>query len=351
MYSTRNPLISIAVLILYAMTASNCVADELADKLKSLEEKDAFSGTVLLAQGDEVIFSTAIGLASRRYDVKNKLDTKFNIASMNKMFTAVAILQLVQEGSIKLDDTIDSFVDESWLPSKISSKITVAHLLAHKSGLGDIFVDAFWEKSRLKFRDLADYKPLVVSSELENQPGKQKSYSNVGFLLLGVVIEKASGLAYDDYIMQNVCKPAGMTNTACYAIDKPVPNLAIGYFRKEGEKDWTENTLIHTVKGGPAGGGYSTVEDLFRFSRALTGHKLLDREHTERLLAPNSELGFENEPTPIGRVSGHSGGFFGIMCKLEIHANKDVTAIILSNMDNAGIPVLRAVHAKIRTLK
>ncbi len=351
MRRTRNQFLLAAFCLLFFAFTSIGVADELENKLKSLEEQDAFSGAVLLAKGDEVIFSIAVGEASRRYGVKNRLDTKFNIASMGKMFTAVAILQLVQDGKVKLDDTLDMYADKSWLDPRISSRITLSHLLSHSSGLGDIFIDEFWDASRMKYRELSDYKPLVSSAEPEFQPGQQRSYSNAGFLMLGVVIEAASGKNYHDYIRDNIFQPARMTNTACYEIDKPVPNLAMGYYKKEGERDWSENTLLHLAKGIPAGGGYSTVEDMFQFSRAIRGYKLLDRKHTRMLLNPAKRLGFEHEPTPIGPVVGHSGGFPGIMCKFEIHLNKDVTAIILSNMDNAGVPVLRALHAKIRTLK
>ncbi|MEM9646664.1 MAG: serine hydrolase domain-containing protein [Planctomycetota bacterium] len=350
-HSTRFFVATIALAsFMTQMTPNISPAEELQATLERLAQNDEFSGAVLLAKGDDVLFKAAVGLASRRYNIDNEVDTKFNVGSMNKMFTSVAILQLAQSGKLKLNDPIGKHVDESWLPPETAVRIQIRHLLSHSSGLGDYFVDEFWDTSRLQYLSLDDYKPLVASTKLEFEPGSKKSYSNAGFLLLGKVIEEVSGSNYEDYIRLHICEPAGMQDTACYDIRRPVPNLAKGYYRQEGEKTWTENSLLHTVRGGPAGGGYSTVEDLYRFSRALTTFRLLDREYTKRLLVPSADgqtFGFEHEMTPIGPVVGHSGGFPGIMCKLEIHAKSNITAIILCNLDKGGIPVLRALHQHI----
>ncbi|MCB0616676.1 MAG: beta-lactamase family protein, partial [Phaeodactylibacter sp.] len=159
---------------------------ELEQLLQRLCEQDAFSGTVLVAKGNEVLFTKACGEASKRFHAPNKLDTKFNLGSMNKMFTATAILQLVENGKLALNDPISKYVDESWLPKSITDKVTVYHLLSHTSGLGSYFNDTYWNGSRELYRSVEDFKPLVKGDTLQFEPGERFSYSNTGMLLLGV---------------------------------------------------------------------------------------------------------------------------------------------------------------------
>ena len=205
------------------------MADELDAHIDRLVEADAFSGTVLIAKGGRAIYERAVGLASKRFGAANDMDTKFNLGSMNKMFTAVAIAQLVEDGRLSLDDPLSSYVDESWLAPDVAGKIRIRHMLNHTSGPGSYFNDVFWESSRARFRALDDYKPLIVDETLAFEPGAGWQYSNTAFFLLGVVIEKVTGESYFDHVKQAVFVPAGMTNTDCYEMDRPVPNLAIGY--------------------------------------------------------------------------------------------------------------------------
>ena len=304
----------------------------IAQKAKSGE----YSGAFLLASGDKIEFQTAHGLASRRYVVPNNIETKFNLGSMNKMFTSVAIMQLVQGGKVSLDDTLDQYVGAQWLAKDIAAKIKIKHLLTHTSGLGSYFNAAFSESSRETFRELADYKPLIKSEQLAFEPGTKWKYSNTGMLLLGVVIEKASQENYFAYIRENVYKPAGMANSDSYDMDMPVPNLAIGYVKMNGK--WTNNLYKHVIRGGPAGGGFSTVGDLFRFSNALRANQLLDKKHTQMLIAAKPELnspkygfGFQIWGKPENRVVGHSGGFPGIDSGLKICLDSGYTIASLSN--------------------
>ena len=144
------------------------------------------------------------------------------------------------------------------------------HLLTHTSGLGSYFNDTYWNGSRELYRSVEDFKPLVKGDTLQFEPGERFSYSNTGMLLLGVVIQSATGQDYFDYIRENIYRPAGMNNSDCYEMDFPVENLAIGYIPAPGSPwKWENNLYKHVIKGGPAGGGFSTVEDLFRFAIAL----------------------------------------------------------------------------------
>lgn len=356
-YYRSNRIVRVILISLCTLLTSAAQAETVKDLEALVDElgsKDQFAGAVLIAKGNTVMFKKAAGLASRRFDVPNRIDTKFNIGSMNKMFTAVAVLQLVEQKQLSLNDPLSKFVGPDWLPSKLANQIQIQHLLCHTSGLGDYFTDEFWKASRREYRNLEDFKPLVVTKELAFKPGSKQEYSNTGMHLLGVVIEKVSGQDYHDYVHEHVYTPAGMTNSGCFAMDKPVPNLAIGYYHEEGENDqWTNNLFMHTLRGGPAGGGFSTVEDLFRFSRALVEHKLLNKKHTKMLVTPKPNspsygFGFELENSPIGQIVGHSGGFPGVHAKLEI-VESGYTIVVLSNMDGAGIPVVRMLHTIVAT--
>jgi len=327
------------------------IVKELEAFINRLVEAEVFSGTVLLARDGEVLFKGAYGLASKRFDVPNKIDTKFNLGSMNKMFTGVAIAQLVQRGRLSLDDALGQYLSTDWLPHKISDKIKIKHLLTHTSGLGSYFNDKFMESSRARFRDLDDYKPLIAGETPAFEPGTDWQYSNTGMFLLGVVIEKVSGQSYFDYVRENIYKPAGMANTDCYEMDKPVPNLAIGYSKENGI--WSNNLYKHVVKGGPAGGGFSTVEDLLRFDRALRDHTLLNPEYTEMVWSAKPELhspaygfGFGVGGEPGHGIVGHGGGFAGINSNLDIFLDSGYTAVVMSNHDRGAEPV----KSKIREL-
>lgn len=328
---------------------------ELEQLLERLCGKGAFSGTVLVARGEEVLFTRACGEASKRFHVANRLDTKFNLGSMNKMFTSVAILQLVEKGKIKLEGPISKYVDESWLPRSITDKVTVHHLLSHTSGLGSYFNDTYWNGSRELYRSVEDFKPLVQGDTLEFEPGERFGYSNTGMLLLGVVIQSATGQDYFDYIRENIYKPAGMINSDSYEMDFPVENLAIGYIpAPDSPWGWENNLYKHVIKGGPAGGGFSTVEDLYRFSMALQSGKLVSKASLEKLWAPHTNgygYGFSVEGGPAGKVVGHGGGFPGLNGNLDIFLDKGYTVTVLSNYDNGASPLARRIYELIAGIR
>jgi CubicO group peptidase (beta-lactamase class C family) len=317
---------------------------------------DAFSGTVLLARDDDVLYSHACGEASKRFHVPNNMDTKINLGSMNKMFTATAIVQLVERGQLSYDDPIDRYVDEAWLPAEITSKITIHQLLSHTSGLGSYFNEKFLNDSRLLYRDVDDFKPLVRGDEPAFEPGERFRYSNTGMLLLGVVIESVTGGSYFDYIRQHVYEPAGMESSDCYEMDYPVENLAIGYDPQPGsELGWRNNLFDHVVKGGPAGGGFSTVGDLHRFARALLTGRLVSQSSLDVMWTDKSDAGygygFGVRAGPKGRVVGHSGGFTGINGDLQIFVDAGYIVAVLSNYSNGASPLAARIGELVERLQ
>ncbi len=330
------------------------MVETLRQKMEELNGKQAFSGAVLLARGDQVLFEFAGGEATKAWHVKNNIDTKFNLGSMNKMFTATAILQLVEKHRINLDDPIGKYVDESWLPRSITNRVTVQHLLTHTSGLGSYFNATYQNSSRDLFRQLDDYKILVRGDTLAFPPGSRFQYSNTGMLLLGVVLEKASKENYFDYIREHIYTPAGMTNSDCYELDRPNENLAEGYLQAP-DGGWKNNLFLHVLKGGPAGGGYSNVRDLHRFARALQTGKLVQPATLEQMWKDYSGagygFGFEVQQSPAGKTVGHGGGFPGLNSHLDILPDSGYVIVVMSNYDSGAEPVRGYIQRLIGRVK
>jgi CubicO group peptidase (beta-lactamase class C family) len=307
-----------------------------------------FAGTVLLAKSGNVLFSGAYGLADREKKVANKLDTRFRIGSMNKMFTAVSILQLVQAGKIKLTDPLGVYIQD-YPNHDVAAKVTIHHLLTHTGGTGDIFGPEY-NAHRLELRTLNDYVNLYGKRAPGFEPGSRWAYSNYGMVLLGVIVEKVSKQSYYDYVAEHVYKPAQMTQSASEPESEIVPGRSIGYMRAQGGGNWTPNTDTLPYRGTSAGGGYSTVGDLLKFANALMGHKLLNAEYTELLITGKVDsgggrkyaYGFEDgRKDGVGAV-GHSGGAPGMNGDLRIYLPSGYVVAVLSNLDPPAASELSA---------
>lgn len=317
--------------------------------LDRLTAKGVFSGSFLLAKGGRVLLTHAGGEASKAFHVPNNLETKFNLGSMNKMFTSTAILRLVEQGKLSLDDPLSKFLDDSWLPREVTGKITIRHLLTHSSGLGSYFNEKYINSSRALYRKLDDYKPLIKDDRPAFEPGSRFQYSNTGMFLLGAVIEKVTGQDYFQQIRQMIYEPAGMKNSDCYEMDVPVENLAIGYSPDyESPSGWRNNLYTHVIKGGPAGGGFSTVTDLHRFALALLAGKLVSAESRKLMWTDHLQagygFGFSVTTGPAGKVVGHSGGFMGINSQLDIYPDSGYIVAVMSNIDNGASPLARKLN-------
>ena len=326
------------------------LAAELDAHLKKLAEADVFSGAVLVARQGRPIYQKAFGLASKEFGAPNKVDTKFNLGSMNKMFTSVAMAQLVERGKLSFDDPLAKFLPD-FPDAESAKKIRIKHLLTHTSGLGSYFNQKFSDSSRAKFRTVDDMLKLAAGEKLAFEPGTRWAYSNTGMLVLGAVIEKATGQSYFDYVRENISRPAGMINTDCYELDLVTPNLALGYqkeFTDQGVR-FRNNLFEHVIRGGPAGGGYSTVEDLLRFDVALRSGKLVGAEYVKLLLSAKPELnspayGYGFGVDAARRIVGHSGGFPGISSNLDMFLDGGYTAVVLSNYGGGSPPVTEKIR-------
>jgi CubicO group peptidase (beta-lactamase class C family) len=317
----------------------------LVDRLK---KSGWFSGTVLVAKGPAVIFTDFAGEANKGDHARINIDTKFNLGSMNKMFTATSAARLVEAGKLSFDDPISKYIDETWLPKSVTDTITVRHLITHTSGLGSYFNETYDRSSRALFRKLDDYKPLIKDDRPAFTPGEKFQYSNTGMFLLGVVIEKVTGEDYFDHIRKAIYEPAGMTDSDSYEMDYPVENLAIGYSPDYASPyKWQNNLYKHVIKGGPAGGGFSTVKDLHRFALALLSGKLISKAMRDTMWTDfkgaNYGYGFTVVQSPMGKAVGHSGGFPGINSQLDIYVDAGYIVAAMSNIDNGASPLANKI--------
>lgn len=315
------------------MTEAELV-EALDKELGQVVGADEFSGTVLVARKDSVVFQKAYGLASKEYNVPNRVDTKFNLGSINKTFTQVAIGQLAEQGKLSFDDRLGKHLPD-YPNHEAAEKVTIRQLLEMKSGIGDFFGPEFEAIPKNRLRTLKDFLPLFANKPLQFEPGTKQQYSNGGYIVLGAIIEKASGQDYYDYVREHIFKVAGMNNTDWYEADVMTPNLASGYTR-EGMVDRAKglrknNFYTRPAKGSPAGGGYSTADDLLKYAAALRDGRL--RLPNFRQPASPDQKGSSAAKQPHFAGLGIAGGAPGINAVLEANEATGYTVIVMSNYD------------------
>ncbi len=307
------------------------LAARVREHVNGISGTDAFSGAILIAHHGHVVLEQAWGMADAARQIRNTSDTQFCIGSMNKMFTAVAILQLLQEGKLALDKPI-----AAWWPDypnhDVAAKVTIRELLNHTGGTGDIFTPEY-EAHRLETRTLADYVKLFGDREVAFEPGTRMEYSNYGFILLGRIIEIVSGEPYQTYVLKHIYEPAGMFHTESRPESDHLAGRAVGY--THGPGGLVPNTDTMPWSGTSAGGGYSTVGDLYLFSQALQSGKLLSPDLLSEAtrgsaLRPDYGLGFY--VLPEGGY-GHGGGAPGINGEMRILPRSSYTLVALTNRD------------------
>jgi CubicO group peptidase (beta-lactamase class C family) len=325
--------------------------DELHQFLWKKAEAGEFSGAVLIARDGKPLFENAYGYASKRFDVSNTLDTKFNLGSINKIFTSIAILQLAENGKVSLDDPVGKYLD--MFPSDIAEKVTLRHLLDMSSGWGDYWENTDFNASQFKLRTVSDYMEFIKDIPLDFEPGTDRQHCNTGFEVAGAVIEKVTGEDYFDYIRTHIYEPLGMTNTDSFHRDGPVKNIATGYtdFTPQGKTgtgyEWSNKYLL-SPRGTPAGGGYSTVRDMLKIGQALRNNTVLSEDYTRILWNGfRGDPGDPINPLILERMWVSAGGAPGISAILAIGIESGLTCIVLSNYD---FPVAMDIFGEIRRM-
>ena len=321
--------------------------DAIPARIDALAAQDRFSGVVLLAHGKDVVFEKAAGLADRTGGTPVTMDSRFRIGSMNKMFTAVAILQLVEAGRMDLDAPVGQYLP-AYPNRQLAGTVTVRHLLSHCGGTGDIF-GADFDAHRLDLKTSADYIALYGTRAPEFTPGSRFAYSNYGYVLLGAVIEHVTGQSYYDYLDAHIFRPAGMTATGSLPETEIAASLTIGY--TPGTDGLSPNTSYLPWRGTAAGGGYSTAKDLLAFARALQSGILIKPDSLAQATSSqidNDRGGYGFGFHPIGdgreRYYGHGGGSPGMNGELRIYPGSDDIIVVLSNFDPpAATDIVEAV--------
>jgi CubicO group peptidase (beta-lactamase class C family) len=301
---------------------------------------DSFSGAVLLARDGKPLLRQAWNRAERGSGTPNRPETRFNLGSINKVFTRVAIAQLAGQGKLSLEDPLTRWLPD-W-PGASAAKITIAMLAGHRAGIGDIFGPRYDAMDKSKLRHNRDFIPLFRDEPLWFEPGTSQRYSNGSYVLLGEIIARASGQDYYDYMRDHVWGPAGMTETGYPLTDSTERDVAAGYTRGEdGRGAPRDNADTRPARGSAAGGGYSTVDDMLRFDQALVANRLCDPGWTEWVIggpppaAPGSSASFGGGGPQRFAFAGGAPGI-----SAECAREGPFTLIVLGNFDP---PFTRAV--------
>jgi CubicO group peptidase (beta-lactamase class C family) len=334
--------------------------------LRELEAADKFSGVMGVKQGDEELLLDAFGYASRTWNIPTTIETRFDTASITKLFTAVATLQLVEQGAFALDTSAIEYLGLE--ETGISPAVTPYHLLTHTSGIaddaeeeaGERYEDLFLERPNYSVLETMDYLPQFVGKPPNFAPGEGCRYCNVSYVLLGLMIERATGSPYRAYVAEHVFARAGMSRSGFFRMDVVEPDVAEGVEPFEG--GWRRNIYSYPPVGGPDGGAYVTVGDLLRFHRAVTGGELLGPELTAELLSPKERhsargagshlmgFGFEFETDADDAVRSYwkEGVNVGASGILRHCPAQDVTVAVLAVGEKAAWDPIRAIDEAVR---
>ena len=347
------------------------VQDELDHYFQTLEKEHKFSGVVLITQGDRRLYAGAFGDASRAWKIPNNLDTRFDTASITKLFTAVATLQLIDQKLLAFDTRIIDLLGLTG--TAISNEVTVYQLLTHTSGIADDaeeednerYEDVWKSKPNYSVTTTADFLPQFAHKPANFPPGQGCRYCNCGYVLLGLAIEKISGLSYRDYVKKHIFAPVGMTQSAFLRMDRVNEQVAEGsdpiYDENKQIIGWKKNIYSYPPIGSPDSGAYVTAGDLDRFLRAVQRGQLLSPELTAAFFTPQAHwrsgdqwnqyfgYGLEFYVDPAGQLvcyekEGENAGVSGF---IRHFPKDDINLVILSNLENGAWKPQWDVHKMI----
>lgn len=327
--------------------------DKLDKLIRAYAEYGKFNGSVLVAEKGKVIYKKGLGLADMEWNIPNQPDTKHRLGSITKQFTAMAIMQLVEQGKLKLDVPISAYLPD--YPKKNGDVITIHHLLTHSSGTPNLtsFLGFIKNVERNSYHP-AQLVNLFADSTLQFEPGKKFAYSNSGYILLGYLIEKVTGKSYEQVLQENIFSPLKMNNTGYDHHRSVLKNRASGY-EKNGRHYVNANFIDMSVPYG-AGALYSTVEDLFLWDQALYSNRLLRKENMDLVFNKHipsggsyyaygwgiGEIRLGNTAERIETI-GHGGGIAGFNTQLT-RIPSDKSFIVLLN-NTGGAPLNQMTDA------
>ncbi len=320
-------------------------------QLARLAVKDQFSGTVLLAYRDKPVLARAYGMADKENGVPNRADTLFALASVTKLFTATAVIQLAEQGKIGLYQTLGTYLDG--FPTSIAGTVTIHQLLTHTSGMDDFLGSAAYQQQHLTWTSAAEtidgIMAIIRQSPLLFTPGTSYSYSNSGYATLGAIAAQVSGQSYYDCIRENVFARARMTSSDFYTKPQWLTNRDIAHPYASGASASQRTDVISQEDfiGNPAGNAFSTAPDMTRFAQALTSGQLLSPAWASPMTTGKVPLPPQRVPAQLNMVCygpdmrivndrtafSHTGGAAGETADIDIYRDLDWVAVILSNYD------------------
>jgi len=331
------------------------------DGLDAFLAEHDFSGVVLIKRGPTTVFEAATGLATQRWGIPNTLDTRFDTASITKLFTSVAVLDLVGRGDLDLETSIHHYVDLEG--TTIGTDVTLLHLLTHTSGIaddadeeaGEKYEDLFITTPNYSIIETKDFLPQFAHKPPLAAPGVDCRYCNVGYVLAGLAIEKVTGRTYRQYVFDEVFTRAGMLDSGFYDRRDAAPRVAEGWDLIDGV--WRSNIYSYPPIGSPDGGAHVTAPDLVRFIQAVRGGELLNAEFTTEFLLPQVEhdeetwygFGLEFDMNEDGTVrsyykDGINNGASGIV---RHYLDEGLDVVVLSNTEEGAWPVIREIDERL----
>lgn len=268
---------------------------KITEQIAKIQSSNHFSGTVFVKDGERILADVSYGYANRSEQLKNQTTSRYGIASGCKLFTSIAICQLVEEGKLSFDTTIGECLDLDF--PYLDEKITIHHLLTHTTGMPDYFdeevMDDFeelWVKNPMyHLRRLSDFLPLFQNEHMKSPKVGRFHYNNAGYILLGLIVEQVSGLVFTDYVEERIFKEVGMLESGYFAFDALPQGTALGYI-DNSDGTWKTNIYSLPVKGGSDGGAYVTAKDMVRLWEALMNHRLLNKVLTNQLLTAHTQV-------------------------------------------------------------
>lgn len=315
-----------------------------AEKIKALlqryHQQEGFTGAILAAQNDQVIWRGGIGLARRKTNRNNTSQTKFLVGSVSKQFTSMLILQLVQKGKIKLTDYAIKYLP--FLPQE-KSKITIHHLLSHTSGLAHYSgLKPSFYTFQYKTLTPMQYAKIIAKMEMRTAPGTEKYYSSMGYILLAVIAEKITGKSYGQLIKERIAQPLGLKNTGFTYHTEKLRNFAMSYMRRgsKGSFSYEKGKQRNQSNTYSTGGVHSTVEDLFTWLKSFKTSRLLNEQLRKKMFTPNMDryaYGWsinnrllEKQGIKVSTIS-HTGSVNDYRAMVTMFNNQKEIVVILSN--------------------
>lgn len=333
----------------------------LQDAVEETQAKVDFSGSVLVQQKGQPLMSSSYGYSNRSDKIKNNLHTRFGIASGCKLFTAIAVCQLAEQGQLAFHTRLSDCLNQEF--PHFSKDITIHHLLTHTSGVPDYFdedvMDDFEElwlnRPMYHIRSLKDFLPMFQNEPMKNAPGESFHYNNAGYILLGLIVEQATGIEFTDYVQEHIFKRAGMTDSGYFSFDALPANTALGYIDGE-DGTWRTNIYSLPVRGGSDGGAYITAGDMAKLWTALFSHQLLNEESTKKLLMPHAKVNdtgsygygvwikYQDAKVLKYHVMGYDPG---VSFHSAYYPEQQTIAVVCSNKSKGAFNVMTSIEEKL----